>query len=111
MSIPQNSIILGINAAYHESSAALLVGDTIVYAVEEERLSRVKHAKPALVSNPDELPWRAIRACLDAADLDGLADCHAISYSLQPGRRQVDNRNGPASDPSDRGLRDFGRRA
>lgn len=82
-------IILGINAAYHESSAALIVGGSVVHAIEEERLSRVKHAKRALVSNPDELPWLAIRDCLDAAELDSLSDCHAISYSHLPGRRQA----------------------
>ncbi|MDB5385694.1 MAG: hypothetical protein JWM11_1340 [Planctomycetaceae bacterium] len=89
LSASEKRIILGINAAYHESSAAIIVGDTVVHAVEEERLSRVKHAKPALVSNPDELPWRAIRSCLDAADLESLSDCHAISYSLLPNRRQA----------------------
>jgi carbamoyltransferase len=78
---------LGINAAYHESAAALIVDDSVVFAVEEERLSRVKHAKQALVSNPNELPWRAIQACLNAAGLDSLADCDAIGYSLVPHRR------------------------
>ena len=53
--------ILGINSAYHESSACLLKDGVIVGAVEEERLSRVKHAKKASVDNPDELPLRAIR--------------------------------------------------
>lgn len=81
--------VLGINAAYHESAAALIVDDTVVFAVEEERLSRVKHAKRALVSNPHELPWRAIQACLNAAGLDSLLDCDAIGYSLVPHRRKA----------------------
>lgn len=87
MSANDDQIVLGINAAYHESSAALLIGDRLVFAVEEERLSRIKHAKQALVSNPDELPWRAIRACLSAGGLSSLRDCDAIGYSLLPGRR------------------------
>lgn len=87
MSANGDQVVLGINAAYHESSAALLIGDRIVFAVEEERLSRVKHAKPALVSNPDELPWLAIQACLNAGGLGSLSDCDAMGYSLLPGRR------------------------
>ena len=55
--------------------------------MEEERLTRVKHAKTSRVSNPDELPWRAIEACLDAAGLKSLSGCHAIGYSLVPNRR------------------------
>ncbi len=74
MSANGDQVVLGINAAYHESSAALLIGDRIVFAVEEERLSRVKHAKPALVSNTDELPWLAIQACLNAGGLGRLSD-------------------------------------
>lgn len=87
MSATGDQIVLGINAAYHESSAALLIGNRLVFAVEEERLSRVKHAKPALVSNPDKLPWLAIEACLKAGGLGSLNDCDAIGYSLVPGRR------------------------
>ncbi len=35
--------ILGISAFYHDSAAALLVGDEIVAAAQEERFTRVKH--------------------------------------------------------------------
>lgn len=87
MSREDGLLILGINAAYHESSAALIQGDQIVLAVEEERLTRVKHAKIARVSNPDTLPWNAIKACLDAAGGLMLADLDAIAYSLVPGSR------------------------
>lgn len=78
--------VLGLNSAYHESSAAVVVDGEVVMAVEEERLTRVKRGKPARVDNPDELPWRAIQACLDRADLR-LQDLEAVGYSLQPGRR------------------------
>ena len=58
-------LILGINSAYHESSACLLVDGELVAAAEEERFNRSKHGKPARVDNPHELPTAAIRFCLD----------------------------------------------
>jgi len=83
-------LILGINSAYHESAAALVEDREVVFAIEEERLTRRKHAKPARVSNPDELPWNAIRACLAARpDTTTLKDLSAIAYSLVPGRRSA----------------------
>jgi carbamoyltransferase len=81
------SLILGINSAYHESAAAIVRDGEVLFAIEEERLSRRKHAKIARVTNPDELPWHAIRACLAAADRASLRDVDAIAYSLAPGRR------------------------
>ena len=59
----------------------------VCFAIEEERLTRVKHAKTARVTNPDELPWNAIRSCLDAAPGASLSDLDAIAYSLVPHRR------------------------
>jgi len=53
--------ILGISAFYHDSAAALVVDGEIVAASQEERFSRKKH--------DDELPARAIQACLDEAGL------------------------------------------
>jgi carbamoyltransferase len=35
--------ILGISAFYHDSAAALIVGDEILAAAHEERFSRRKH--------------------------------------------------------------------
>jgi carbamoyltransferase len=80
-------LVLGINCAYHESAAALVRDGEVCFAIEEERLTRVKHAKTAQVTNPDELPWHAIRACLEAAGGAALADVDAIAYSLVPDRR------------------------
>ncbi|MBI2922371.1 MAG: carbamoyltransferase [Planctomycetes bacterium] len=80
------TLILGVNSAYHESSAALLRDGRIVFAVEEERLSRVKHAKRAEVGNPDQLPWRAIDACLMSAGARA-RDLDAIGFSFMPGKR------------------------
>src|SRR3990167_3620758 len=56
--------ILGINTTYHELSACLLKDGLLIAAVEEERFTRIKHGKPALVDNPDVLPKQAINFCL-----------------------------------------------
>jgi len=87
MALARGRLILGVNCAYHESAAALVRDGDVCFAIEEERLTRFKHAKPARVSNPDELPWNAIRACLEAAPDAALSDLDAIAYSLVPDRR------------------------
>jgi carbamoyltransferase len=79
-------LVLGLNAAYHESAAAIVRGGKVLFAAEEERYTREKHAKTPRVSNPDQLPWFAIRDCLRAAGCH-LSDIDAVAYSLQPGRR------------------------
>jgi carbamoyltransferase len=80
-------LVLGINSAYHESAAALARGGELIFAVEEERYTRVKRAKPARIDNPDQLPWNAIQACLDAGGVDYTA-IDRIAYSFLPGLRQ-----------------------
>jgi carbamoyltransferase len=80
--------ILGINAAYHESAAALLVDGELVSFVEEERINRIKHAKDALIDNPHVLPAGAIKECLRQAHLDfSQIDRFAFSFS-EKGRLQ-----------------------
>ena len=87
MALPRGRLILGINSAYHESAAAIVRDGEVVCAIEEERITRIKHAKVASVANPDQLPWNAIDVCLRAAQDVKLRDLDAISYSLEPGRR------------------------
>jgi carbamoyltransferase len=87
MGLARGRLYLGINCAYHESAAALVRGGEVIYAVEEERFTRTKHAKRPSVSNPDELPWNAIRACLEFVPEVRLCDLDAIAISLAPGRR------------------------
>ncbi len=87
MALAEKRLVLGINCAYHESSAALVRGDQVIFAVEEERFTRIKHAKQARVTNADELPWNAIRACLEFVPESKLSQLDAIAYSLAPGRR------------------------
>lgn len=75
--------ILGINSAYHESSATLLVDGQVVAAAEEERFSRIKHGKPARVDNADDLPLASIQYCLESAAVT-LEDLDGIAFSFDP---------------------------
>src|SRR4051794_31350033 len=75
--------ILGINAVYHESAAALLVDGKLIVAVEEERFNRIKHGKSAEFDNPHQLPERAIRFCLKQAGL-AAGDIDHVAYSFNP---------------------------
>lgn len=50
-------VVLGISAFYHDSAAALLVGEEIVAAAQEERFTRKKHT-------PD-FPVNAVKYCLE----------------------------------------------
>jgi len=79
--------VLGINAVYHESAAALLVDGKLVAAVEEERFNRIKHGKEASFDNPHQLPERAIRFCLKQAGLSA-KDVDHVAFSFDPGRRR-----------------------
>lgn len=82
--------VLGINCAYHESSVALVSEHGIAAAVEEERINRIKHAKPALVGNSDELPLGALEQCLRIGQLR-LADIGYVAFSFNPPRRLAHN--------------------
>ncbi|MBM4320851.1 MAG: carbamoyl transferase, partial [Deltaproteobacteria bacterium] len=82
--------ILGINSAYHESSAAILHDGVLVAAVEEERFNRVKHGKLARVDSADVLPEAAMDFCLRAAGIDWSAIDH-IAFSFDPEERLARN--------------------
>jgi carbamoyltransferase len=69
-------IILGINAFGHDSSASILVDGKLVFAVEEERLTRKKH--------DGRFPLNAIQACLDFVKIDITAVDH-ITFFWKPG--------------------------
>ena len=62
--------ILGINALYHDPSAALVVGGTTVAAAEEERFSRRKHGKRPVPFSAWEQPE------LSAACVSTMPGCH-----------------------------------
>jgi carbamoyltransferase len=78
--------ILGINSAYHESSACLIKDGVVIIALEEERITREKHAKSASVDNPDRLPVQAINLCLEYAGIKA-EDIDWIGYSFNPDAR------------------------
>ena len=48
--LKKDNFILGINCAYHESSACLMKNGEIFFFIEEERLNRIKHAKKTNVN-------------------------------------------------------------
>jgi carbamoyltransferase len=68
-------IVLGINAFGHDSSAALIVDEVLVYAVEEERLTRKKH--------DGQFPVKSIQACLDFANIT-IADVDHVTFFWNP---------------------------
>ncbi|OGG49876.1 carbamoyl transferase [Candidatus Kaiserbacteria bacterium RIFCSPHIGHO2_01_FULL_54_36] len=82
----KSTYILGLNFAYHELSACLLKNGKLIAAVEEERFSRVKRGKKALVHNPDIIPEQSILYCLKAAGIKW-ADIDHIGFSFFPDDR------------------------
>lgn len=63
----------------HDPSAALFVDGALSFAVEEERLSRDKHAV-------GQFPARSIEACLDHAEID-LGDVSKVVLPYDPALR------------------------
>jgi carbamoyltransferase len=74
---------LGINAVFHDSAAALVRDGEIVAAAEEERFSRIKHAKRPVPFSVWELPYDAIDYCLKEAGIE-LRDVRQVAYSFDP---------------------------
>jgi len=60
----------------HDPSAVVFEGGEPVYGVEEERLSRQKHAE-------NQFPYRSIRACLDYCGIE-LDDAEAVVLPYEP---------------------------
>lgn len=83
--------ILGVNSAYHEPSACLIVDGELVAFAEEERFNRFRHGKKSRLDNPDELPLQAIAWCLSQAGIT-FRDVSAIGYSLDPEARRREQR-------------------
>lgn len=75
--------VLGVNALFHDPSAALVVDGKVVAAAEEERFSRRKHGKRPVPFAAWELPEQAMRWCLDMAGLRP-EDLDAVGYSFDP---------------------------
>lgn len=77
------TIILGINSAFHESSASIIRDGEILTAIEEERLTGIKHAKKASPYASWILPFNAMNWCLKMAGLT-LPEIDHIAYSFKP---------------------------
>jgi len=77
------ALVLGINAVFHDPSAALVRDGEVVAAAEEERFSRRKHGKECVPFSAWELPVRAARWCLDHAGVSP-RDLDAVAYSYEP---------------------------
>jgi carbamoyltransferase len=75
--------VLGINAVFHDSSAALVVDGRIVAAAEEERFNRRKHGKPCVPFSAWELPEKAIAWCLERGGVDP-SELDAVAYGYDP---------------------------
>src|SRR5947208_412168 len=75
--------VLGINAVFHDSSAAIVIDGHIVAAAEEERFTRRKHAKEPVPFSAWELPVESARWCLEQAELTA-ADVDVVAYSYDP---------------------------
>jgi carbamoyltransferase len=101
--------VLGVNAIFHDPSAALVVDGRIVAAAEEERFSRRKHGKRPVPWSAWELPEQAMRWCLAEAGLRP-ADLDAVGYSFDPSLC-VDLADLGVTDPGDRVRTDYARRA
>jgi carbamoyltransferase len=75
--------VLGVNAIFHDPSAAVIVDGEIVAAAEEERFSRRKHGKRPVPFAAWELPDLSMRWCLHKAGLRP-GDLDAVAYSFDP---------------------------
>lgn len=75
--------VLGINAVFHDSSAALVQNGRTVAAAEEERFNRRKHGKTCVPFSVWELPELSARWCLREARIDE-RDLDVVAYSYDP---------------------------
>jgi carbamoyltransferase len=101
--------VLGINAIFHDPSAALVVDGHVVAAAEEERFSRRKHGKRPVPFSAWELPEQAAAWCLAQGGLDA-ESLDAVAYSFDPARWQPADALG-LDDPWDWLRRTYAQRA
>src|SRR5215203_5832379 len=75
--------VLGVNAVFHDPSAAVVVDGEIVAATEEERFTRRKHGKVPVAFSTWELPEKSATWCLQRAGLTP-DELDAVAYSYEP---------------------------
>lgn len=76
-------LTLGINATFHDCSAAIVRDGTVLAAAEEERFTRIKHGKRPVPFSVWQLPYYAVDYCLEQAGCH-LADVDHIAYAFDP---------------------------
>ncbi|MDB5012359.1 MAG: carbamoyltransferase, partial [Daejeonella sp.] len=74
---------LGINAAFHDTSACILKDGILLAAAEDERFTHIKHGKRPVPFSTWELPFHAIDYCLGVAGIH-LSEVDHIAYSFDP---------------------------
>jgi carbamoyltransferase len=72
--------ILGISGQDRDAAAALIVNGQVIAAIEEEKLSRVRHVG---ISYAGGLPMRAIQHCLESGGV-GFESIDYIAYYTEP---------------------------
>ncbi|MCS3796859.1 carbamoyltransferase [Niastella sp. OAS944] len=85
---------LGINAAFHDSAAALIKDGALIAAAEDERFTHIKHGKRPIPFTAYELPFHAIDYCLQEAGIT-INDVDHIAYSFNPALLSAGNINEP----------------
>ena len=75
--------VLGVNAVFHDPSAALVSSGRIVAAAEEERFTRRKHGKQPVAFSTWELPEKSARWCLEHCGIEA-SELDAVAYSYDP---------------------------
>ena len=83
---------LGINAAFHDSAAALIKDGVLIAAAEDERFTHIKHGKRPIPFSAYELPFHAIDYCLQEAGIT-INDVDHIAYSFDPALLSTGNIN------------------
>ena len=68
-------LILGISAYYHDSAACIIKDGQVTVAIEEERLSRIKH--------DNNFPHKAIEFCLKSQELKA-EEIDYVAYYEKP---------------------------
>ena len=69
------SIILGLNSNHADSSACILKNGKLIFAVEEERINRIKHWAG--------LPEKSIKECLKQTNID-ISEITDIAINTNP---------------------------
>jgi len=85
---------IGINAAFHDSSACIVKDGQLLAAAEEERFTHIKHGKRPVPFSAYELPFHAINYCLETADIH-LSDVDHIIYAFDPALISDESENAP----------------